>query len=318
MANLRDIRTRIGSVENTKQVTRAMRMVAAAKLRKAQERIFATRPYAFRLREITRHLQAKTDATAHPLFEEREETRRVLLILVTADRGLAGAFNSNAIKLAEKTIEEHYEKQNRRGDLAMLAIGRKGHEHFDRRDYPLEGDFRGVYDDLTFEVARDVADRAIDGFREERFDEVRLVYNEFKNTISQNRISEPLLPLPRERFLTPVMEESDFSENGPSNGQTNGQPDDSAQQQVDYIFEPSAEDILETLVPRYVRYQVWRAILESNAAEQGARMVAMESATSNAEDLLEDLNLQYNRARQDAITTEIIEITSGAQALEEG
>jgi F-type H+-transporting ATPase subunit gamma len=309
MASLRDIRNRIGSVENTKQVTGAMRMVAAAKLRRAQERIFETRPYAYRLREITRHLQEKTDATAHPLFEEREEVRRVLVILVTADRGLAGAFNSNAIKLAESTIEERYARQDQRGDLAMLAIGRKGHKYFDRRDYPLEGDFSGVFDDLSFETAREAADRAIEGFRSERFDEVRLVYNEFKNTISQNRISEPLLPLPREQFLTPVMkEEGKFSENGQAEGTPNP---------VDYIFEPSAEGILEALVPRYVRYQVWRAMLESNAAEQGARMVAMENATNNAEDLLEDLRLAYNRARQDAITTEIIEITSGAQALEE-
>ena len=311
MASLRDIRNRIGSVENTRQVTRAMRMVAAAKLRKAQERIFQTRPYAYRLREITRHLQQKTDTTAHPLFEERESTRRVLLILVTADRGLAGAFNSNAIKLAEDTIEEHYARQDRRGDLAFLAIGRKGHEYFARRNYPMEGDFRGVFDDLNFEVARQAANRAIQGFQEERFDEVRLVYNEFKNTISQNRISEPLLPLPREPFLTPVMEDAEFLANGEAD-EADREPD------VDYIFEPNAEKILETLVPRYVRYQVWRAILESNAAEQGARMVAMENATNNAEDLLEDLRLQYNRARQDAITTEIIEITSGAQALEEG
>ena len=312
MPSLRDIRNRIGSVENTKQVTGAMRMVAAAKLRRAQERIFETRPYAYRLREITRHLQQETDATAtHPLFEKREEVRRVLVILVTADRGLAGAFNSNAIRLAESTIEERYARQDRRGDLAMLAIGSKGHEYFARRDYPMEGDFTGIFDDLRFETARRAADRAISGFREERFDEVRLVYNEFKNTISQNRISEPLLPLPRERFLTPVMkEEGDFSENG--------QAEDAPGDNVDYLFEPSAEGILDTLVPRYVRYQVWRAILESNAAEQGARMVAMENATNNAEDLLEDLRLEYNRARQDAITTEIIEITSGAQALEEG
>jgi F-type H+-transporting ATPase subunit gamma len=315
MASLRDIRNRIGSIENTRQVTRAMRMVAAAKLRRAQERIFAARPYAFRLREITRHLREETDVAAHPLFEEREEVRRVLVILVTADRGLAGAFNSNAIKRAESTIEERYRQQDRRGDLAMLAIGQKGNDYFARRDYPLEGDFTGVFDDLSFETARRAADRAIEGFRSGRFDEVRLVYNEFKNTMSQNRISEPLLPLPREPFLTPVMEkEGNFATNGRADGPADEHTTSSS---VDYLFEPSAEGILDTLVPRYVRYQVWRAMLESNAAEQGARMVAMENATSNAEDLLEDLRLEYNRARQDAITTEIIEITSGAQALEE-
>ncbi len=307
MASLRDIRGRINSVENTKQVTRAMKMVAAAKLRRAQERIFETRPYAFKLREIIHHLKDRADAAEHPLFEQREGGEGgVLVIVVTGDRGLAGAFNSNAIKLAEQTIEERYAAERRAGTLYVMGVGRKASEHFAKRDYQMAATYRGLYDDLQFGHAREIAEEATRGFKEEEWDEVVLVYNEFKNTISQNRIAEPLLPIPEDRFTTPVMEEAGGSEAEMPEGQ-----------EVDYIFEPSAERILEALVPQYVSYQVWRALLESNAAEQGARMVAMDNATTNAEDLLDELRLKYNRARQDAITTEIIEITSGAEALEQ-
>jgi F-type H+-transporting ATPase subunit gamma len=306
MANLRDIRNRINSVENTKQVTRAMKMVAAAKLRRAQERIFNTRPYAYKIREIVDHLQDELDPTAHEFFEEREEIEGVLLVVITADRGLAGAFNTNVIKKAEETIEEQYKAQQKAGNLYLLCVGRKGYEHFEKRDYQLVGDYRGVFDDLKFSVASNIVDDAIEGFHRGIWDEVELVYNEFKNTIAQNRIVEPLLPIPEEHFMTPVMEEgSDYEEIS-----TNGQA-------IDYIFEPSAQTILDELVPRYLNYQVWRALLESNAAEQGARMIAMDNATSNAEELIEDLTLQYNRARQNAITMEILDITSGAEALED-
>ena len=306
MANLRDIRNRINSVENTKQVTRAMKMVAAAKLRRAQEGIFNTRPYAYKIREIVDHLQDELDPTAHEFFEEREEVNGVLLVVITADRGLAGAFNTNVIKKAEETIEKQYKAQKKAGNLYLLCVGRKGHEHFDKRDYQLVGDYRGIFDDLKFSVASRIVDDAVEGFRRGIWDEVELVYNEFKNTIAQNRIVEPLLPIPEEHFMTPVMEEgSDYEEIS-----TNGQA-------IDYIFEPRAQTILDKLVPRYLNYQVWRALLESNAAEQGARMIAMDNATSNAEELIEDLTLQYNRARQNAITMEILDITSGAEALED-
>ena len=314
MASLSDIRTRIGSIQNTKQVTRAMKMVAAAKLRRAQERIFETRPYAFKLREIIDHLHTQLDPSAHRLFDRREDLVGALVIVVTADRGLAGAFNSNVIKLAEQTIEEHYAAQRKRGTLHLICIGRKAHQHFAKRGYQLEGNFQGVFDDLSFDTAQEVTQLAVDGFMDETWDEVHLVYNEFKNTISQNRISEPLLPIPEGLFLTPVME---MEVGDRTNGEGEGYGANEGYG-VDYIFEPSAEKILERLVPRFLNYQVWRALLESNAAEQGARMIAMDNATSNAEELLEDLQLKYNRARQDAITTEIIEITSGAEALEQG
>lgn len=304
MASLRDIRSRIASVQNTQQVTRAMKMVAAAKLRRAQERIFQTRPYAFKVRELINHLKGQLDPTAHPLFQMREERRGVLLVIVTGDRGLAGAFNANVIKVAEQTIRERYADVHERGDLYLLAVGRKGFEHFAKRGYQMVGNFRGLFDRLDFAHADAIVDTIVEGYEAERWDEVQVIYNEFKNTIAQNRIVEPFLPIPREQFLTPVMEQ-----------ELERTPQASAREHVDYLFEPGAEAILKALLPRYLNFQLWRVLLESNAAEQGARMVAMDNATSNADELLRNLRLQYNRARQDAITKELIEIVSGANAL---
>jgi F-type H+-transporting ATPase subunit gamma len=307
MASLRDIRSRIASVKNTQQVTRAMKMVAAAKLRRAQEAIFHTRPYAFKVSEIISHLRKHVDPTTHFLFTGREVTDGVLLIVVTADRGLAGAFNTNILKRAEQAIQEQFSEVDADGKLYMICVGRKGHDYFKRRGYEVIGDFRGAFDRLSFNTAKQVIDLALEGYLEDRWDEVHLVYNEFKNTISQNRILAPILPIPEEQFLTPVMAEE-------------AEDHEAAEDKLmmDYIFEPSAKVILEELLPRYLNYQVWRALLESNAAEQGARMVAMDNATTNADEMLRDLRLKYNRARQDAITKELIEITSGADALEGG
>lgn len=307
MASLRDIRDRIGSVKNTQQITRAMKMVAAAKLRKAQERIFAARPYAFKIREMIGHLRARLDVDTHPLFQEREEIGGALLIVVTSDRGLAGAFNTNLLKVAEATIEERFAAQREAGTLRILAVGRKAHDYFGKRGYPLVGDYQGVFNDLRFPLAGEIADRAVEGYLDEEWDVVEVVYNEFKNTISQNRVAEQLLPIPAETFFTPLMEDSDEVDT-----------DVGAEGEVEYIFEPSPEVLLERLIPEYLQYQLWRALLESNASEQGARMVAMDNATTNAGELLKDLKLTYNRARQAAITTEIIEISSGAEALAAG
>ncbi len=307
MASLRDIRKRISSVKNTQQVTRAMKMVAAAKLRRAQEGIFQTRPYAYKIGEIISHLKRHVDPTSHILFNLRDVVDNVLLIIVTADRGLAGAFNANVIKLAEQTIREEYADIHANGQLFLMCVGRKSHEHFSKRGYQLVGDYRGVFNDLTFDFAQDIIKHAIDGYLEDRWDVVKVVYNEFKNTISQNRIVEPILPIPKEQFVTPVMKRDVAHFAKAKEGVA-----------VDYIFERDAESILFTLLPRYLNYQFWRVLLESNAAEQGARMVAMDNATSNAEELIRNLKLVYNRARQDAITKELIEITSGADALEAG
>ncbi len=303
MASLRDIRTRIASVKNTQQITRAMKMVAAAKLRRAQERILTTRPYAFQLRETITHLRQRVDPAQHPLFQPREEARGALVVVVTSDRGLAGAFNTNLLRQAEEHIRTDLAAFRDAGTLHVLAVGRKGHEYFAKRGLPLVGDFRGAFNDLRLATCGDVLRLAVEGYTEGRWDRVEVVYNEFKNTISQNRIVEALLPVPAERFLTPVMEASALGEA------------EAPTSEVEYLFEPSPEAILDRLVPLYLQYQLWRALLESNAAEQGARMVAMDSATTNAGELLGQLQLTYTRARQAAITTEIIEISSGAEAL---
>ena len=309
MANLREIRNRIDSIRNTQQVTRAMKMVAAAKLRRAQERIFSTRPYAYRLGAVISRLKEQVDATEHPLLQKREQGRSIVFIVVTADRGLAGAFNANIVKEAEQAMAA-YEAVRKAGNLHVLAAGRKGHDHFTRRGYQMVGDFRGVFDRIEVETARKIVERAVDGFLNGSWDEVKIVYNEFRNTIAQNRVVEPFLPIPKKQFLTPIME---------TLGKGDVQADSSGSQAAaDSIFEPEAESVLHELLPRYLHYQVWRVLLESNAAEQGARMVAMDNATSNAEDFLRNLKLKYNRARQSAITTEIIEIVSGANALEAG
>jgi F-type H+-transporting ATPase subunit gamma len=307
MASLRDLRSRISSVKNTQQVTRAMKMVAAAKLRRAQENIFKTRPYAYKLSEIIARLKDQLDPSLHPLFQEREQVSNVLLVIVTADRGLAGGFNANVIKRAEQEIEERFATHRDEKRLFLMCVGRKGHEHFSRRGYQLIGDFRGAFDKLSFDTANTVADDAEEGFLDGRWDEVYLIYNEFKNTISQNRIVEPFLPVRAERFLTPVME-SELAH----------LEDEDHQFENDLIYEPDVRGILNVVVPKYLSYKFWRILLDSNAAEQGARMVAMDNATNNASDLLKELKLKYNRARQDAITKELIEITSGADALEAG
>lgn len=304
MASLRDIRNRISSVKSTQQVTRAMKMVAAAKLRRAQERIFRTRPYAFKISEIISHLRQFVDPASHPLFGERESINAALLVVVTADRGLAGAFNGNIIKVAEQTIRDRYARLHADGNLYLVCIGRKAHEHFQKRGYQLVGDYRNLMDKLDSAVAAGIVDLIVRGYQEGRWDEANVVYNEFKNTISQNRIVEPFLPIPAEQFITPVMEK-----------EVEHHAETKAGVAVDYIFEPRASTILDVLVPRYLNFQLFRMLLESNAAEQGARMVAMDNATSNADELMRDLKLKYNRARQDAITKELIEITSGADAL---
>ena len=307
MASLRDIRSRIASIKNTQQITRAMKRVAAAKLRRAQERIFTPRPYAFKIREMIGHLRQRLDPLAHPLFRPRDEVGAALLIVVTSDRGLAGAFNTNILKRAEEHVREHYADLREAGRLYVLAVGRKGHEYFAKRGYPLVGDFRGVFNDLRFPRAGEIADLAVEGFEDGRWDVVEVVYNEFKNTISQNRIVEPLLPVPTGEFVTPVMAASaDYGEAVETKGE------------VEYLFEPSPEALLDRLLPEFLQYQLWRVLLESDASFNGAQMMAMDNATTNAGELLKNLQLTYNRARQAAITTEIIEISSGAEALKAG
>ena len=296
MANLRDIRNRIESIKNTRQITRAMKMVAAAKLRKAQNRIIETRPYASKMKEIIARL-VNNASDEHDLLRTPESKDRVLFIVIGSDRGLCGAFNSNLFKVVEKTIEKDYAEYKKDGSLSLICVGRKAIKHFGKRNYNIEAEFPDFFDELSFSDASEIMKMVIKKFKADAFDEVKLAYNEFKSVIAQERIVEPVLPIEPESL---VDEESD-SDLSPK----------------EYIYEPGVDKILEKLLPSHLNLQLWKAILESNAAEQGARMTAMDNATENANELQEDLELEYNRARQSAITTEISEIISGAQALDD-
>jgi len=297
MANLKEIRGRIASVKTTKQMTSAMKMVAAAKLNRAQDRIVKLRPYAVKLQEIMSDIVANVDPEdfRSPYTEERP-VENVVVIVVTSNRGLCGAFNTAAARHAEDTINEKFAEQKENGNLQLLCIGKKGYEYFRRRGYNMWGENHDVFASLSFETVQDVADQVLDAYAEGTIDHVELVYNEFKNVVFQIRTNEQFLPLPK----TEASEEETAGGSG------------------DYIFEPGQAEILTDLIPKSLRIKLYRSVLESNAGEQGARMTAMDSATENADELLRELRLKYNQARQAAITTEILEIVAGAAALESG
>lgn len=294
MANLRDIRNRIESIKNTQQITRAMKMVAAAKLRKAQDRIIETRPYASKMKEVVARL-VKSSADDNVLLREPETTDKVLLIVVGSDRGLCGAFNNNLFKVVEQTIEEQYSEYQKSGDLSLICIGRQAAKYFAKRKYKIHSKYPGFWDEIEFHKATEIMKSVVAQFISGDFDEVKLAYNEFKSVIAQNRLVESVLPIDPDSLID---DETDLSN-------------------TEYIYEPDVDEILKKLLPLHLNLQLWKAILESNAAEQGARMTAMDNATENAKELQQDLKLEYNRARQSAITTEISEIISGAQALKE-
>jgi F-type H+-transporting ATPase subunit gamma len=279
-----DIRRRIRSVKNTRQITKAMKMVAAARLRRAQDRILAARPYAAALRAVLSSVASRVNLDVHPLLEQRDE-KKVLLAVVTADRGLAGAFNANVIRQAQYAIRDKGWES-----VELLPIGRKGNDYFKRRPTPIRRQAIGVFQALSPETARTLAKEMVDDFVSGEVDAVYVMYNEFKSIISQVVRLERLLPIER-----------DF---------------DPAVSPIDYLYEPSAERILSELLPKHIEFQLYRILLESAAGEQGARMTAMESASKNASDMIDHLTLTYNRIRQAAITKEIIEIVSGASAAE--
>lgn len=294
MANLRDIRNRIESIKNTQQITRAMKMVAAAKLRKAQDRIIETRPYASKMKEVVGRL-VKNSSEEDVLLRVPESKDRVLFIVVGSDRGLCGGFNNNLFKVVEKTIEKDYSEFNKNGNLSLICIGRQATKYFGKRNYDIVAEYPGFWDNIVFNKATGIMKSIVEDFKSGSYDEVKLAYNEFKSVIAQNRLVETVLPIDPETLV----EEEEYSST------------------TEYIFEPDVESILKKLLPLHLNLQLWKAILESNAAEQGARMTAMDNATENAQEMKEDLQLEYNRARQSAITTEISEIISGAQALDE-
>jgi len=327
MPSLLDIKRRIRSVKNTQQITKAMKMVAAAKLRRSQDRILGTRPYALELAKVTAKLALAARASAldaameeqaeepdsfeeagfepgldeapaeaggvHPLLEARPE-EKVLLVVVTGDRGLAGAFNANVLRRARKTLQ-------RWSNVELLLLGRKGADFFGRRQVPIRAAHRELFAEVTYGAAREIAEDVARAYAEGEYDAVYVIYNRFKSVMQQELTEERLLPIP----VGPGGAEAESSA-GPGEAAAG----------TDYLFEPSPDAILAQILPRYLTFQVYRVLLESQAAEHAARMTAMDSATSNAGEMIEKLTLHYNRARQAAITKELIEVVSGANALE--
>ena len=283
MANLLDIRRRIRSVKNTRQITKAMKTVSAAKLRRAQERVFAARPYADQLRHVLGNLSARAQNLMHPLLEVREQDR-IVLVVVTADRGLCGAFNSNISRAAHDFMKSRPDQ-----DVGVMAVGRKGRDYFRLREAPILEEHINIFSKLDFEHARTIGRRIVDLYSNRETDAVYLAYNEFKSVLEQRIVVEPLLPL--------------------SAGEFEGE-----ESQVDYIYEQPPAAIFARMLPQYVDIQVHRALLESVASEHGARMTAMDAASRNAGEMIDALTLNMNRIRQAAITREIIEVVSGASA----
>lgn len=292
MANLKEIRGRISSVTSTQQITKAMKMVAAAKLRRAQDRIIQMRPYAERLSSILANLSASLDADTSNVFTQARPVENVLIVTVTADRGLCGAFNANILKAAMTLVQEKYAAQAEAGNVQFLAIGSKGADGIKRRGYTVIDDFVGTLQNLSFGKVKEAAEFIITQYQKGKIDKVEVIYNEFKNVVTQIVRTEQFLPL-----LAAEKSEDDKS------------------QVTDYLLEPSKEEIIEELIPKTLKIQLYKAVLDSNASEQGARMTSMDNATENANEILKDLRLTYNRTRQAAITKEILEIVAGAEAL---
>jgi F-type H+-transporting ATPase subunit gamma len=284
MPSLLDIRRRIRSVKNTQQLTKAMKTVSAAKLRRAQERVLSARPYADQLKRVLGNLTVRLENVSHPLLEVRPE-EKLLLVVVTADRGLCGAFNSNILRAATAFLREHAQKK-----VTLATAGRKGRDFFRRRSLSIRSEFVNIFSKLDYGHARDISEAVVQAYSDAEVDAVYIVYNEFKSVIQQRVVVEKLLPLSR----------GELQATAP---------------QLDYIFEQQPQEIFNRLLPRYVEVQIYRALLESAASEHGARMASMDTASRNAGEMIDMLTLNMNRIRQAAITREIIEVVSGAGAL---
>ncbi len=286
MPSLRDVKQRIRSVKNTQQMTKAMKLVSASKLRRAQEAILSARPYAVKLMEVMNHLAARCNNDLHPLLDDREG-KRILLLVITSDRGLCGAFNSNILKMASQVLEKNPDRE-----FSLLCAGKKGFEYFNRREMNIADKFLNWTKEFDYLKAQEMGNQLAQMFIDRKVDKIYMVYNEFKSVLNQEVILEQLLPIVPE----PVEEgEEKLS--------------------VDYIYEPDEESILEHLLIRYMTTQVYRAFLESSASEHGARMTAMDNASRNAKEMIGDLMLFYNRTRQAYITKELIEVVNGAESL---
>ncbi|HEX6464889.1 MAG TPA: ATP synthase F1 subunit gamma [Vicinamibacterales bacterium] len=300
MPSLLDIRRRIRAVKSTQQITKAMKMVAASRLRRAQERIQAARPFAVEMLRVLNSLATRVDPASHPLLDERKTRRasgKTLLFVITADRGLAGSFNANAIKAAGTFIVEDPARE-----VALGLVGRRGRDFFARRGFEVRYEQVNLFQTLHYSHAQSIAAAAIEAFTGGDVDSVYLVYNEFKSVIAQRIVVERLLPIPRLE-IEPATPQPGVVTEGP------------VSPQIDYLYEPTPAELFNTLIPRHVEVQAWRALLESNAAFYAAQMTAMDSASRNASDMIDQLTLFMNKVRQAAITREIIEVVSGAEAL---
>ncbi len=292
MPSLLDIRRRIRAVKSTQQITKAMKMVAASKLRRAQERIQHARPYAVQMQRVLNSLASRVDPSVHPLLDDRRVPRaqgKALLIIITADRGLCGSFNTNVVKAAATFITENAARQ-----VGLGLVGRRGRDYFARRGFAVLYEQINLFANLRFDDAKSIARSAMQAFVEGHVDSVYLVYNEFKSVLQQKVVVDQLLPIPRGTF-------GESQGTGPV---------------IDYLYEPEPNELFRHLLPNHVEVQVWRALLESAAAEHAARMTAMDAATRNSAEMIDQLTLYMNKVRQAAITREIIEVVSGAQALE--
>jgi F-type H+-transporting ATPase subunit gamma len=287
---LKEVRNRIKSVQSTQQITKAMKMVSAAKLRRAQDAIVQMRPYAQKLQELLSNIVSNSEGEAGMSLAVERPIEKVLMIVITSDRGLAGAFNTNLIKLAKLTIAEKYPVQHKKGNVIIWNIGKKGYENFTKNNYKTDATHKDIFLKLSFENVQNAAQAAMKAFEERQFDVIEIVYSEFKNAATQRFTVERFLPIPKV-------------------------PKKAGATKADFIYDPSKEELIAELMPKILNTQLYKAILDSNASEHGARMTAMDKASENANEMLRTLKISYNRARQAAITTELTEIVSGAAAL---
>jgi len=292
MPNLKEVRIRIASVKSTQQITSAMKMVAASKLRKAQNAILKMRPYAAKLKDILQNLSASLDSNDDNVLAQQRKPEKILLVVITSNRGLCGAFNANVLRTAVQHIQNDYASQFKAGNVSILTIGRKATEFFTKREYKIVSSHDSIFDSLTYENVSVIATSLMDAFISHQFDRIDIVYNQFKNASVQRVTVEQFLPVEVPAGDAAV-----------------------SQSNNDYIFLPSKEEIVMELIPKSLKIQFYKSILDSYASEHGARMTAMHQATDNAGDLIKELNLAYNKARQASITKEILEIVSGAEAL---
>lgn len=290
MATLRDIKRRIKGVQNTQQITKAMKMVAAAKLRRAQDNVVNARPYARKIFSLFSHLVSEEDK-ANSIFLTQREIKNVAVVVVSADRGLCGAFNTNILKETARFVKDEAEI-NTQVSYHLFCVGKKGHDFFSKRNYNIIGKNIGLFSSLKYEKALSISEEIISGFLNGKYDRVVVIYNEFKSIIQQKIIVEQFLPIP---IHNEIPEEKSV--------------------ELNFIYEPDQKSIFDHLLPKHLKAQMWRILLESNASEFGARMTAMDNATTNAKELIRTLQLKYNKERQASITKEILEIVSGANAL---